>query len=667
MRRRPATDEGGQALVLFTLLLIPLLMIIALVLDVAQARVDRREQRSASDAAARAAIADLPAGPWPAVCRARDYLLGNQTRFHAFDGGSVVWSDASATRTTHASDPCGARAAAPYVTPCAPNTPSTWAKLTATGAGGLFTVEIQSGYALPDPRFPEDASRLDGGDPARGSCDNAAVIITTNRPPGFAQVANFTGLSTRVRSVARLNTLVTVEYVAALQLLERHKCNVLQTGGANTRVIVQPFEGHPGVIQIDSAGDAASCPQPIITGQATGGSPSIVACSAASAVAGCLPSTGTRLSRIGVHALSRGVPPGSATSAFPSTYGDTAAVPTPQSGRKRADERYRQNLANLDASAKATFSGNLPPGCTVTLLQPLLNSTCNGTAGTWLVVQPLDCGSLTLPLFFAVPGRAGAQRIWFNCDLTVSSPLTLTAAGSTVVVNGKLSVGSTFGINNPGTVFVKGRSTGDKIGLDISGATSSLNVNNLVNGRACSGRTGPGRATTLVVGDGRLNVSSGAQAFLCQTFVYLASGWDKIPVVDATEPCTTVTCTSYLGTISVSSGAGVDWSAPNGITDRQPEDWELASTVPFEDLALWTEAGGNTSGLTGGASTSLSGIYFLPNADSFNLAGNGSLPVYLSAQFIATSLKITGGATLYLVPNPQDSIQVITYSTLLVR
>lgn len=94
---------------------------------------------------------------------------------------------------------------------------------------------------------------------------------------------------------------------------------------------------------------------------------------------------------------------------------------------------------------------------------------------------------------------------------------------------------------------------------------------------------------------------------------------------------------------------------------------ELRTTYPFEDLGLWLEAGGNANGLTGGASTKLRGVFFLPNADAFNLAGGGSLPIDLSAQFVSTSLKVTGGATVNLVPNPEDSIPVTIYTTLLVR
>jgi len=43
------------------------------------------------------------------------------------------------------------------------------------------------------------------------------------------------------------------------------------------------------------------------------------------------------------------------------------------------------------------------------------------------------------------------------------------------------------------------------------------------------------------------------------------------------------------------------------------------------------------------------------------------LPIDLSAQFVSTSLKVTGGATVNLVPNPEDSVAATVYTTLLVR
>jgi hypothetical protein len=278
------------------------------------------------------------------------------------------------------------------------------------------------------------------------------------------------------------------------------------------------------------------------------------------------------------------------------------------------------------------------------------------------VLQQADCNSLLT--FFLVPGRSAAPNIWFNCDLNVSVPLTLSASGSYIVVTGQLQVGSVFTIADPRKVYIGGRSTGNKVGLDLSGGTLAVNPGGHL---TCSGRTEVGHATQLVVGNGSMKVAAGATVRLCQTFVLLASGYDKVPTADGTSPCQTAACGSYTGTISISSGGFVDWSAPNEITGRLPTAAELATTNQFEDLALWTEAGGNSNSMAGGATTSMAGCFFMPNADSFNLAGGGALPVYLSAQFIATSMKVTGGATVNLVPNPTDSIPTSIYTTLLVR
>lgn len=654
--------EGGQVVVLYAAALVPLVMAVALVLDLAQLRLDRRHNRAVADAAARAAAAHLPSGPWPGACKARDYVLSNLGRFSAFDPGSEKWSNVATPPTSWATSPCVGTAAAPATTPCSPGTPATWARLRATAGQGRIAVEIQTGYALPDPGFAEDALTSDPGDPSRGACDNVSVVITEQRTHAFAGILGFGDTRTRIRSVGRLNTEVNLDYVAALQLLERHKCGVLQTGGANTRVIVQPTGDHPGIIQIDSAGDAGSCPQPIINGQATTGGPSIVACGTVSPIADCLPGTGRRASRVGVHALGLGRPSHDVATPFPGTYGDTAAVASPRSGRARVDARYRDRVTVLDATARWVLDGNgsLPPGCVA-----VVASSCVGEGLSWLVLRQPDCD--TLSAFFAVAGRLASRNLWFDCDLHVTTPLTLPAADAAVVVTGNLTVSSALTISDPRTVYIGGRATGNKIGLDLGGNGSELGINNVGPGQACSGRTDAGHTTVLVVGDGKFNVAAGAKAHLCQTFVYLASGFGKVPASDGTPPCQTTACTHYLGTVNVSSGADLDWSAPNQVTGRQPTSEELVGPSRYEDLALWTEAGGGGNGLTGGAATSLSGIYFMPNADSFNLAGNGSLPIRLSAQFITTSLKVTGGAVLYLVPNPHDSVQVLVYTTLLVR
>ena len=651
-------DERGVIFVITALLVVALAVVVALVVDLGQLRSDRRTNKSVSDVAARAGIARLPFGPWAGVCTARRYLLENAA-FSTFDPGSETWSNAATPAAVYPTTPCPANPLTPDANPCQPNNPATWARLQATAAGGRFTIEIQSGYPMPDARFAEDTGRADVGEPALGSCDNLSVIVTQRRELLFAPVIGIASGESRVRSVGRLNAVETLEFVAALQLLEEHKCSVLETGGANTRVISQPFGTYPGTIQIDSAADSGSCPSPILSAQATSGGPSVVACSANSTNPSCQAGTGTRPSRIGIYALNFTRPPGHVTSGYPSTYGDTAAVASPRTGRKYADRRYRENVRALDASVKAMVTGNSgrPPGCA-----SVAGNACTGNGVTWLVLQPSDCNSLAT--FFLVPGRASAPNIWFNCDLNVNVPLTLSAASATIVVTGQLQVSNAFTIVDPRKVYVGGRSTGNKVGLDLSGGIFTLNAGAHL---TCAARSEVGHANRLVLGNGSMKVSSGAVVRMCQTFVLLSSGYDKVPSTDGTPPCQTSTCANYTGTVSISSGGFMDWSAPNEIRDRLPDATELATTNPFEDLALWTEAGGNTNSMAGGATTSMAGSFFMPNADAFNLAGGGALPVYLSAQFIATSMKVTGGATVNLVPNPLDSIPTSIYTVLLVR
>lgn len=62
---RRVQDQGGQVVVLYAVALVPLILTVALVLDLAQLRLDRRRNRAVADAAARAAAAHLPSGPWP--------------------------------------------------------------------------------------------------------------------------------------------------------------------------------------------------------------------------------------------------------------------------------------------------------------------------------------------------------------------------------------------------------------------------------------------------------------------------------------------------------------------------------------------------------------------------------------------------------------------------
>jgi hypothetical protein len=658
--RRDAGDERGSVLLLVAAAMTAVLAMAGLVIDQAQVRTDRRTNKTVADVSVRAGLGVLHVGPWSGVCRARDYLLAN-ARFSAFDAGSEEWFQPTDPPTKLTTSPCMNTGSSPFVDPCGPGQPGTWGRLRATAGGGRFRIEIQSGYAMPDPRFPEDLlAAADNGDPLKGACDNLTVVIRERRTPFFGGADK----ETTIRSVGRWSNLRNEEYSPALLLLERNGCNVLEVSSNNARVFAQPYLGYPGVIQVDSANrSGCASNQAVLNGAATSGGPSIVVCSAktASPTPGCNLATADKPSRIGMYGLNFNPPGANLTTPYPGTYGDTQAVRSTRSGRGPLDRLYRTNVVALDAEAKAVVTGNsgMPPGCTA-----VVDNACTGNGRTWLVLQPADCSALATffdPLLF--PGRTAARNIWFNCDLTVGAPLTLTALDSYLVVTGNLTVNSTFAVVDPRTVFVGGRSSGNNIGFQV-GDGGNFNVNNKDVTADCPAPDGVVKATRMVVGNGSFRMASGGVGHLCQTFLFMANGYGKVPTTDGTPPCT---C-GYTGTVGVGSGAVIDWTAPDQVLDRRPtsEELQVGGLSPYESLGLWTEAGGAQS-ISGGGTSHMTGIFFLGNANAFTLAGGSSGNVSLSAQFITRRMKVTGGATVNLVLDPTDAVPVIVNDMVLVR
>jgi hypothetical protein len=97
----------------------------------------------------------------------------------------------------------------------------------------------------------------------------------------------------------------------------------------------------------------------------------------------------------------------------------------------------------------------------------------------------------------------------------------------------------------------------------------------------------------------------------------------------------------------------VEWTAPNLITDRSATQQETNSTL--EDLAFWTETAiGNTLG--GQGTVSVAGVFSAPNASPFTMGGGTSQTGDTDAQFIARSLAANGAGSLFLRPDPRNSI-----------
>ena len=81
-------DERGTVVMVTAVFAMASLLMVGLVLDGGQLKVDRRTNKGVTDMAARAGISRLAFGPWSGVCKARQFLLGNAKAFKAFDAGS---------------------------------------------------------------------------------------------------------------------------------------------------------------------------------------------------------------------------------------------------------------------------------------------------------------------------------------------------------------------------------------------------------------------------------------------------------------------------------------------------------------------------------------------------------------------------------------------------
>jgi hypothetical protein len=117
-------------------------------------------------------------------------------------------------------------------------------------------------------------------------------------------------------------------------------------------------------------------------------------------------------------------------------------------------------------------------------------------------------------------------------------------------------------------------------------------------------------------------------------------------------------CHGYL---NFSGTPIIEWTAPN-------VQKVLASTAAeqrlLEDLALWTESSGLDSTPTrykvggGAGSVTFGGVFFIPNANPFELGGQANADIPFDAQFITRRLAASGQGTITLTPDPRNSVTV---------
>ena len=625
-------DERGAVLILLSAVLVALLAVAGLVLDFALVRADRQKNKSTADFAVTAGVRALhgPSGwprPWPGVCEAHRYLVANDPQLTGLTG---TWKTRDGTAV---SDPCSSPAVSPYTNGCVPGTPSSWAWFEGTADSGRIHVDIKSGYDLSDGAFPEESLVTgDGGDPALGHCDQLAVIIRERETPGFGRVVYDGDLTSRVRSVGRVAVGGQGDATAALLLLERHDCLTLDIDGSSgARAIVRGNGNRPGLIHVDSLGNGANCSSDdkVLDGD-FGDAPYGARIQAQQSETGTPAAAGI----IGVRALSStpGAVPTNAHTPSPSTVvaqPDMTPTGRPLVGRGVVDTRYLTPIKALKTEA-----------------EPMMNWTA-ADAAPWADAV-IDCNDPPPPLT--------ARKVFVDCPAgrIFTNSFEFAAADAEIVFNGPVTVegpvGTTLTFKDARKVYIKGSTAAE--GVNIK---RNLHIN--TGGRPdCDARLAnePTKSTAFVIGNGPFASTGHASVRMCQTMVFLADG--TLPPVSGTAP----TPNSFRGKIQVAGQGDLDWSAPNAT----PDPPNAAQLAKFEDLALWTETEArstNTAELNrveGTGRLAMKGIFFLPNANPFRIAGGGGHDIGADAQFIARKLMVAGGGYLSMKPEPNNAVSI---------
>lgn len=653
-RNRQRRTEQGAVAVIVAFSMTALLVGAGIVLDFGLARSDKLANKGYADAASAAGIraTDLGDGrprSFRGVCTALAYLKANNAKELA-DLTASWRTGAGVSLLDPCTNPVLLNAA------CIPNDLSSWAWFTGTAAGGRISVEIKSGYTTPDPAFDASES-VDNGVSAQGGCDQLAVIIEEKREPGLGRIASSDDIVTTVRSVARLMPSPDPPVPPALLLLERQSCFAVAVNSTNTKIKILGNGIAPGVIHADSIGNGVcTSGARVLYGKFAGG---IVAHKA---------ETGGLPGFISTSALSalNGAVPGNASDGASNVCAEQASGSCGQAigrglvGRGKIDQRYLVGVRAAISAAQTEYTrsptnaaGTPPVGGGYTVI-PASPSGCNN-----MVVSDTS-----------QPAAYAASKVFVNCSGGVTFNNSTFPLATDVVFNGKVEVksGQTLSLPIAERVYVKGASRSEGVStqgnLFINHGVVAAGTEN------CANRTAAPRAR-LVIGNGALIGGAQSRFHLCNTTVLMAgnSGASALTGTPPTDGSTSTYCplptppvvdigippyaNSCGGYISVGAGTNMDWSAPNLIAAGSAQtDWDQ-----LEDLALWTEtSAGNSMG--GSGTLTVSGVFFLPNADPFIIGGGSSQSNGANAQFVARRLELNGSGVLLMRPKPEDAVTI---------
>lgn len=237
-RRRHSRDEDGIFLILFSVFVIGLLSMVAIVLDLGALRSDRRKSRAAADAAATAGAQALALGSSSACSAAWQFALVN-------------------LGISSATSPCTAFATCDPVTPITAVRDQTIGTYTiaiaypvADDADGAAFLEADA--VGPDIAQPPDAD-ADGTE-----CERIGVRIELTRAPIFARIMGNRSNQTSAHSVARYMSVPGGggEKPALVALHPTDDCTI-ESGPGMIRAM--PTGTQPALIYADSDASGPNC------------------------------------------------------------------------------------------------------------------------------------------------------------------------------------------------------------------------------------------------------------------------------------------------------------------------------------------------------------------------------------------------------------------------
>ncbi len=607
-------DRGAYA-ILYAVLITVMVGIAALVLDLANLRLDRRANRAAADSAAIAAAAELG----QAASSPRDACEK-----------AVHYAEANLGITNPGANTCAATfpaAEAAVATACAAGTKLVAEDVPSYPPGStpdrdIFRIEVNWPVPDGDPLMTdpdrENSTAIVQGISARDGkpCARMGVEVIQRGQFVFAGIFGFSGQTTSSHSVGLSGVGETGDVAAPLVVLDRSSCDALVVGGGGSVVVAaDPGGAFGGTITIDSDGSGGDV--------GCNGGKTVISAPSNNNHLWALDSPTGQKAQIQVFApaftAQAPSPPGLAydpsdvigcTGGGPTIadMGGAGVCPIATSRNNRVTDapwvnRYNCTQATADdchheggfpavgpydfvdqwVDYVGTVESTLPAGWT-----PLSGSGCTVSGDQHFADVYADCDTLHVDGTMAVTGQ-------------------LIARGN-VVVKGCLLINYDSDFGQCGTLPAPVITPGpDGKNIYIGGDLSSI-----------------GSDSTMMIG---------------QAFVYLAGRLDW----------------------SATHGL-VSWTAPYGTQNTchpAASSGEPPSPACFEDLGMWSPyAASDTSPhvLGGGADIRVDGTLFMP-AGKFEFTG-GTVNTQDNAQFVAKRLGLHGNGTLTMVPNIERSTSI---------